>query len=70
MRSAGLAAPPDRIHFARDGESGVEAIRAGFTGRAYDLHRHDDRLVGVTDRGAQDFFRRGAHPRSTPGTSF
>ena len=58
---------PDRIRFVRDGASGVEAIRARFAGHAYDLHRHDDWLVGVTDRGVQDFFCRGARQRSTPG---
>jgi AraC-like DNA-binding protein len=67
VSSAGLAAPPDRIHFVRDGVSGVEAIRARFAGHAYDLHRHDDWLVGVTDRGVQDFFCRGARRLSTPG---
>ncbi|WP_210254907.1 AraC family transcriptional regulator [Methylocapsa sp. S129] len=64
---AGINAPPDRIRFTRDGASGVEAIRARFAGHAYDLHRHDDWLVGVTDRGVQDFFCRGARQRSTPG---
>ena len=67
MPSAGLAAPSDHIYFARDGVSGVEAIRARFAGHAYDLHRHDDWLVGITDRGIQDFFCRGARQRSTPG---
>ena len=61
--------PPlaDRIHLARDRTSGVEAIRARFAGHAYDLHRHDDWLVGVTERGVQDFFCRGARRHSTPG---
>jgi AraC-like DNA-binding protein len=58
---------PDRIHFVRDGASGVEAICARFAGHAYDLHRHDDWLIGVTDWGVQDFFCRGARRRSTPG---
>jgi hypothetical protein len=57
----------DSIHFVRDTGSGVEAIRASFAGHAYDLHRHDDWLVGVTDRGVQDFFCPGARRRSTPG---
>jgi AraC-like DNA-binding protein len=59
--------PSDHIHFARDGASGVEAIRARFGGHAYDLHRHDEWLVGVTDRGLQDFFCRGVRQVSTPG---
>jgi len=57
---------PDRVQLVRDGASGVEAIRARFAGHAYDLHRHDDWLVGVTDQGVQDFFCRGARRRSTP----
>lgn len=56
-----------RIRFARDPGSGVEAIQAAFSGHAYDLHRHDDWLVGVTEHGVQDFFCRGARQRSTPG---
>ncbi|HUN38694.1 MAG TPA: AraC family transcriptional regulator [Acetobacteraceae bacterium] len=51
----------------RDHASGVEAIRARFAGHAYDMHRHDDWLVGVTDHGIQDFFCRGVRRRSTPG---
>jgi hypothetical protein len=50
----------------RDAGSGVEAISASVAGHAYDLHRHDDWLVGVTDHGVQDFFCRGARRRSTP----
>jgi AraC-like DNA-binding protein len=50
----------------RDRASGVEALHARFAGHAYDLHRHDDWLVGVTDHGVQDFFCRGARRRSTP----
>jgi AraC-like DNA-binding protein len=51
----------------RDGATGIEAIQARFAAHAYDLHRHDDWLVGVTDHGVQDFFCRGARRRSTPG---
>ncbi len=58
---------PDRIRLARDAASGVEAIRARFSGHAYDLHHHDEWLVGVTDRGLQDFYCRGARRRSSPG---
>jgi hypothetical protein len=59
-------APPDRIRLVRDPASNVEAIRARFAGHAYDLHRHDDWLVGVTDHGVQDFYLRGARRRNTP----
>ena len=45
----------------------METIRARFVGHAYDLHRHDEWLVGVTDRGVQDFLCRGVRRRSTPG---
>lgn len=55
------------MRFVRDGASGVEAVRARFAGHAYDLHRHDDWLVGVTDRGVQDFACRGVRQRSTTG---
>lgn len=58
---------PDRVSLARDASSGVEAIRARFAAHAYDLHRHDEWLVGVTDRGVQDFVCRGTRRRSTPG---
>lgn len=56
----------DSVRLVRDASSGVEAIRARFGGHAYDLHRHDDWLVGVTDHGVQDFYCRGARRRSTP----
>ena len=62
-----MTALPDRVQLVRDPASGVEAIRARFATHAYDLHRHDDWLVGVTDRGVQDFLCRGARRRSTPG---
>ena len=55
MSRHGAGSPPDRIRLARDASSGVEAIHARFSGHAYDLHRHDEWLVGVTDRGLQDF---------------
>ena len=59
--------PPDRIRLTHDAPSGVEAIEARFAAHAYDLHRHDDWLVGVTESGVQDFLCRGARRRSTPG---
>jgi AraC-like DNA-binding protein len=60
-------ARPDHVRLVRDRVSGVEAIHARFGGHAYDLHRHDDWLVGVTDHGVQDFFCRGVRHRSTAG---
>ncbi|WP_458095644.1 AraC family transcriptional regulator [Roseomonas sp. WA12] len=62
-----MPAPPDEVRLVHDGASGVEAIRARFAAHAYDLHRHDEWLVGVTDRGVQDFLCRGARRRSTAG---
>jgi hypothetical protein len=44
-----ISARPDHIRPARDRDTSVEALRARFTGHAYDLHRHDDWLVAVTD---------------------
>lgn len=55
----------DRIRLSRDPSSGVEAISARFFGHAYDMHHHDEWLVGVTDDGVQDFFCRGARRQST-----
>jgi AraC-like DNA-binding protein len=62
-----MTAPPDRVRLTRDGHSGVEAIHARFAGHAYDLHRHDDWLAGVTHDGVQDFFCRGTRHQSTAG---
>jgi AraC-like DNA-binding protein len=61
------ATPADRVRLVRDYATRVEAIQARFAAHAYDLHRHDEWLVGVTDHGVQDFFCRGARRRSTQG---
>lgn len=62
------AAPPrDFVHFRREPASGIEAVTARFLGHAYDLHHHDEWLVGVTQDGVQDFYCRGARRQSTPG---
>lgn len=60
-------AAADFVPFARDAASRVEAIHAGFAAHGYDLHRHDDWLIGVTAFGVQDFHCRGARQRSTAG---
>jgi AraC-like DNA-binding protein len=62
-----MSAPGRAVRFARDAHSGVEAIRATFTGHAYDLHRHEQWLIGVTDYGLQEFSCRGIRQRSTTG---
>jgi AraC-like DNA-binding protein len=59
--------PGDRVLLTRDAETGIELIRARFGGHAYDLHRHDAWLVGVTEYGVQEFTCRRALQRSTPG---
>lgn len=56
-----------RLRLVRDPDSHVEAIHARFAGHAYDLHRHDEWLVGVTEQGVQDFLCRGVRRRSLPG---
>ena len=62
-----MSVPCDRISLLRDEATGVEAIRARFAAHAYDLHRHDDWLIGITDHGVQDFYCRRSRQRSTPG---
>jgi AraC-like DNA-binding protein len=57
----------DRVRIVRDEVTGVEAVSARFAAHAYDLHRHDEWLVGVTDHGVQDFLCRGTRQRSTAG---
>ena len=69
-RSAPHACVPadhDFIHLVRDRRSGIEAVTAQFHGHAYDMHRHDEWLVGVTHAGVQDFFCRGQRRQSTSG---
>jgi AraC-like DNA-binding protein len=51
----------------RDADTGIETIRAHFTGHAYDPHDHDECLVGVTERGVQQFQCRRQTNISTPG---
>jgi AraC-like DNA-binding protein len=57
----------DFVQLVRDRHSGLEAVTARFHGHAYDMHRHDEWLVGVTHAGVQDFFCRGRRQRSTTG---
>lgn len=51
----------------RDAATGLEVVSARFHGHAYDMHLHDEWLVGVTRHGVQDFFCRGQRRQSTPG---
>jgi AraC-like DNA-binding protein len=57
----------DRISLRRDPATGVEALRASFSGHAYDLHSHDCYLIGVTGTGVQSFRCRGRWRHSVPG---
>jgi AraC-like DNA-binding protein len=57
----------DWVDLSRDSATGIETIRAHFTGHAYDPHFHDAYLVGVTEQGLQEFSCRRALHRSTPG---
>ncbi|NUT76719.1 AraC family transcriptional regulator [Pseudomonas sp. C1C7] len=58
------------IDLAQDADTGIETLRAHFRGHAYDPHWHDSYLVGVTERGVQQFNCRRAKHQSTPGKVF
>lgn len=62
--------PQSWVDLRRDGDSGIEALRAHFTGHAYDPHWHDSYLIGVTEQGIQQFHSRRRQHRSRPGTVF
>ncbi|MEX5611563.1 AraC family transcriptional regulator, partial [Pseudomonas protegens] len=61
---------PNWIDLAQDADTGIETLRAHFTGHAYDPHWHDSYLVGVTEQGVQQFNCRRARHQSTPGKVF
>jgi AraC-like DNA-binding protein len=46
---------------------GIQRLRAGFFGHAYDPHRHETYAIGVTERGFQAFRYRGADCVSATG---
>ena len=58
------------IDLAQDADTGIESVRAHFTGHAYDPHWHDSFLVGVTEQGVQQFHCRRTRHHSTPGQVF
>jgi len=62
-----IAGPRDQMRLKRDDATGLEAVAARFHSHAYDMHFHDEWLVGVTHAGVQDFFCRGRRRQSTPG---
>ncbi|KWF22473.1 AraC family transcriptional regulator [Burkholderia pseudomultivorans] len=51
----------------RDPETGIESLRAHFSGHAYDPHDHDDMLVGYTEQGVQRFQCHRSLHTSVPG---
>ncbi|MEI7290770.1 AraC family transcriptional regulator [Paraburkholderia tropica] len=51
----------------RDAETGIEGLRAHFSGHAYDPHDHDDMLIGYTEQGVQRFQCHRALHTSVPG---
>lgn len=58
------------IDLKQDADTGIESVRAHFTGHAYDPHWHDSFLVGVTEQGVQQFNCRRVRHQSTPGQVF
>ena len=55
------------IQLRRDPRTGIETVRAHFTGHAYDPHGHDELLIGITQQGVQRFRCQRALHTSTPG---
>ncbi|RKU04738.1 AraC family transcriptional regulator [Burkholderia sp. Nafp2/4-1b] len=51
----------------RDAETGIESLRAHFSGHAYDPHDHDDMLIGFTEQGVQRFQCHRSLHTSVPG---
>ena len=49
------------------GPDGIELLQASFDRHVYDRHMHDTYAIGVTLRGVQRFWCRGATHDSTPG---
>jgi AraC-like DNA-binding protein len=47
--------------------AGIQRLRAGFFGHAYDPHRHETYAIGVTESGIQAFRYRGIDRASTIG---
>jgi AraC-like DNA-binding protein len=66
---AGLEGSCDWVH-SHGPIEGVELLRAWFTGRAYEKHRHDTYAIGVTEVGVQSFDYRGRAEHCRPGQVF
>ena len=67
MKGVCLDKTRDKFQLRRDQATGLEAVGARFHSHAYDMHFHDEWLVGVTHHGVQDFFCRGERRQSTTG---
>ena len=67
MKVVSLDKTRDKFQLRRDQATGLEAVGAQFHSHAYDMHFHDEWLVGVTHHGVQDFFCRGQRRQSTTG---
>ncbi|MCC8402863.1 AraC family transcriptional regulator [Paraburkholderia sp. MMS20-SJTN17] len=59
--------PTNWLTARRDAETGIESLRAHFSGHAYDPHDHDDMLVGYTEQGVQRFQCHRSLHTSVPG---
>ncbi|QGZ65401.1 AraC family transcriptional regulator [Paraburkholderia acidisoli] len=55
------------LRACRDPETGIEGVRAHFSGHAYDPHDHDDMLIGYTEQGVQRFQCHRSVHTSVPG---
>lgn len=67
MTAPSPAQSRDWAQLRRDAGTGIESIRAHFTGHAYDMHDHDEVLLGVTEQGVQSFRCGRQQVVSTPG---
>jgi AraC-like DNA-binding protein len=59
--------PTNWLTARRDAETGIESLRAHFSGHAYDPHDHDDMLIGYTEQGVQRFQCHRSLHTSVPG---
>jgi len=62
-----LTKAPDFLAYDRDGDLGVDVLRAAFSGPAFERHAHATFAIGLTTRGRQRFNHRGRRHTSTPG---
>lgn len=65
-----MSSPPSPTNWLtarRDAETGIESLRAHFSGHAYDPHDHDDMLIGYTEQGVQRFQCHRSLHTSVPG---